>query len=417
MTYKNGLFVVGPESVGAHPGPACYRKGGALAITDANAVLGRLIPSQFPSIFGVNADEPLDVQASFDKFAILTEEINASRPGLKPYTLEEVAAGFIKVANEGMSRPMRSVSGFPTGRLITDHRTKRVCNQCPRSLLFRRSWRPACCCHRCWSRHRDCDCASFLLNPFCLRYSLCRQWVHFLHRRLTSVSAESSAPFSAVLAKDPSANQSVFKSVKDRIVVLQAQTAAQLLDQDVQERDAVFEATLGCHYDGSDTVLQIPFSASAREDFIAAHLQETSFSMPRNVVISSLRIRGIGKSFNITPADFVDELENARNVVSKPMAQAFSTTEGYFETPNGGRRIQAPVYKLDEMPAGCEVRGPAVIVDNTQTIVVEPTTTALVLSQHVIMTVTPEKATLPKDEEVLVADPIMMAVFGNRFMR
>lgn len=112
LTYKNGLFVVGPESVGAHPGPACYRKGGDLAITDANAVLGRLIPSQFPNIFGPNADESLDVQASFDKFAQLTKEINASRPGLKPYTLEEVAAGFIKVANEGMSRPMRSVCCF-----------------------------------------------------------------------------------------------------------------------------------------------------------------------------------------------------------------------------------------------------------------------------------------------------------------
>jgi 5-oxoprolinase (ATP-hydrolysing) len=72
--------------------------------------LGRLIPSQFPSIFGPNADEPLDLEASRTKFHQLTAEINASRPGVKAYSLEEVAAGFIRVANEGMSRPMRNVT-------------------------------------------------------------------------------------------------------------------------------------------------------------------------------------------------------------------------------------------------------------------------------------------------------------------
>lgn len=92
------------------PGPACYRKGGDLAITDANLVLGRLIPSQFPRIFGPNADEPLDVEASRSKFEFLTQQINASRPENTPYTVEEVAAGFIKVANEGMSRPMRQIT-------------------------------------------------------------------------------------------------------------------------------------------------------------------------------------------------------------------------------------------------------------------------------------------------------------------
>lgn len=92
------------------PGPACYRKGGELAITDANLVLGRLIPSQFPSIFGPNANEPLDVSASVKRFDELTKEINATRKGEKPYSIQEVAAGFVRIANEGMSRPMRNVT-------------------------------------------------------------------------------------------------------------------------------------------------------------------------------------------------------------------------------------------------------------------------------------------------------------------
>ena len=92
------------------PGPACYRKGGDLAITDANLILGRLIPSQFPSIFGPNADEPLDHSASLRKFEEMTAAINTSRQGHKPYTVHEVAAGFVRIANEGMSRPMRNVT-------------------------------------------------------------------------------------------------------------------------------------------------------------------------------------------------------------------------------------------------------------------------------------------------------------------
>lgn len=115
LTFKNNTFCVGPQSVGAHPGPACYRKCGELAITDANLVLGRLVPSTFPSIFGPNADEPLDFDASLAKFEEITKTINANAQ--RPYTIDQVAAGFLRVANENMSRPMRSLTeqkGYPT---------------------------------------------------------------------------------------------------------------------------------------------------------------------------------------------------------------------------------------------------------------------------------------------------------------
>ena len=62
LFYNNGVFVVGPESAGAQPGPVCYRKGGHLAVTDANAALGRVVPEYFPKIFGPNEDEMLDVE-------------------------------------------------------------------------------------------------------------------------------------------------------------------------------------------------------------------------------------------------------------------------------------------------------------------------------------------------------------------
>lgn len=76
LFFRSGLFVVGPESAGAHPGPACYRKGGPLTVTDANLILGRLLPEYFPKIFGPNENESLDVEITRQKFEELQKEIN-----------------------------------------------------------------------------------------------------------------------------------------------------------------------------------------------------------------------------------------------------------------------------------------------------------------------------------------------------
>lgn len=104
----------------ASPGPVCYRKGGHLSITDANLVLGRLVPSLFPHLFGPDANEPLDQASSLAAFVRLTADINSQRPSSTPYTTHEVAAGFLKLANEGMSRPMRKITE-QKGHSIASH--------------------------------------------------------------------------------------------------------------------------------------------------------------------------------------------------------------------------------------------------------------------------------------------------------
>lgn len=91
LFFKNGLFVVGPESASAHPGPTCYRKGGPLAITDANLVTGRLAVEMFPRIFGPNENEGLDVDGSQRAFEELAEQI--SRETGKRLSVDEVAQG------------------------------------------------------------------------------------------------------------------------------------------------------------------------------------------------------------------------------------------------------------------------------------------------------------------------------------
>lgn len=99
-----GLFRVGPESARAHPGPVCYRKNGYLAVTDANVVLGRVVPKYFPNIFGPNEDEPLDVQGARDAFEALTKQ-----PEAAGRTAAELAYGFWQVANEAMYVPTKRV--------------------------------------------------------------------------------------------------------------------------------------------------------------------------------------------------------------------------------------------------------------------------------------------------------------------
>ena len=96
LHWKNGLFMVGPDSAGAHPGPACYRKGGPLTVTDANLFLGRLQIKYFPKIFGPREDQPLDYEIVARQFQDLTNAINKETGN--NLTPEDVAIGYVAVA-------------------------------------------------------------------------------------------------------------------------------------------------------------------------------------------------------------------------------------------------------------------------------------------------------------------------------
>ncbi|GFY81766.1 oxoprolinase 1 [Actinidia rufa] len=124
LKFQFGAFRVGPESVAAHPGPVCYQKGGQLAVTDANLILGFVIPDYFPSIFGPSEDQPLDVKATREAFEKLAKQINSHRkyqdPSAKDMTVEEIAQGFVNVANETMCRPIRQLTEMK-GHEIRNH--------------------------------------------------------------------------------------------------------------------------------------------------------------------------------------------------------------------------------------------------------------------------------------------------------
>ncbi|MGE3306014.1 MAG: hydantoinase/oxoprolinase family protein, partial [Rhizobiaceae bacterium] len=104
LHFEAGRFRVGPDSAGANPGPACYRRGGPLAVTDANAMLGKLQPDFFPAIFGPAQDQRLDTRVVAEKFAALARQIGDGR------SAEAIAEGFVTVAVENMANAIKKIS-------------------------------------------------------------------------------------------------------------------------------------------------------------------------------------------------------------------------------------------------------------------------------------------------------------------
>ena len=108
LHYDGARFRVGPDSAGANPGPKCYRRGGPLAVTDANVMVGKLIPDFFPKIFGPAQNEPLDVGAVRHAFNNLAQKVNLQQDS--DASGEEIADGFIKIAVENMANAIKKIS-------------------------------------------------------------------------------------------------------------------------------------------------------------------------------------------------------------------------------------------------------------------------------------------------------------------
>ena len=114
LFYDGARFRVGPDSAGANPGPACYRRGGPLTVTDANVMVGKLVPAFFPKIFGPAQDQPLDAEVVRERFAALAAEIGDGREAA------QVADGFIRIAVENMANAILSIS-VQRGYDVTDY--------------------------------------------------------------------------------------------------------------------------------------------------------------------------------------------------------------------------------------------------------------------------------------------------------
>ena len=254
------------------------------------------------------------------------------------------------------------------------------------------------------------------------------------------LTAESAVPFAAeVTSQSIFGSSSTYKEVLARVDSMKADVTEELVEQGANADQIDFTVSIAVAYDGADTILQIPLSTNLLEEFKAAHLRETSFSMERKVNMSGVRVRGVGKSFSVSPKDYASGLVQAESAGQAIVGRSSSETTAYFEVDGSIQTVSTPVYVLGQVPLGSKIAGPAIIVDSTQTIVVEPGTTAFCLAEHVILrvpqslpltdTIVPQPngdstlaslknaaSSLLETVKPVKSDPIMLAVFANRFM-
>ncbi|QIW98729.1 hypothetical protein AMS68_004247 [Peltaster fructicola] len=396
LFWRNGLFVVGPESASAHPGPACYRKDGPLTITDANLFLGRLLPDFFPKIFGKNEDEGLDAAASEKLFKELTEQINKELGG-KSMSEDEVAYGFIKIANETMTRPIRSLTEA-RGHDTSKHRLATFGGA--------------------GGQHAVAIAQALGINQILVhRYS---SVLSAYGMALADVVDERQEPESKVWSEKGDVKQYLRGKMED----LKRKSAETLQDQGFKGEQIKFEEYLNMRYRGTESALMVakPSKEEAEKEydsddwafakaFVKQHEQEFGFTLPdRDIIVDDVRARGIGKTFDGLEKTVDQQLKQIKPKELQKGDKVFDTRQVFFE---GGRQ-KTSIYKLEDLSVGDSIQGPAIIADGTQTIVVPPEASALLIETHVVINIgeTGQEKVMTTKE----VDPIMLSIFAHRFM-
>lgn len=384
LAWRNGLFAVGPESASSHPGPASYRKGGPLTVTDANLFLGRLVPQTFPRIFGPNENEPLDEVIVRDKFEALTKDINAETG--RTLSPEEVACGFLDVANEAMCRPIRALTEAK-GHLLSRHNLS--------------SFGGA-------GGQHACEIAAKLGIQTIIvhKYS---SILSAYGMALADIVQEAQRPHSQVYSSEAQEEYlAVFQDLRDQV-------ETGIKDQGIEKSSIEFEHYLNMRYHGTETSMMILATPDGdfKAEFLRRHLQEFNFNFPedRPILIDDVRVRGIGKSKETgTDSELLSqEVELLQVSTESPLAD--TTRHVYFK---GHGNLNTPVYILGNLTSGTLIQGPAIILDSTQTLMVVPEATAKILSSHVVINVSSSLSKQTLSDTVI--DPASLSVFGHRFM-
>lgn len=392
---RNGLLAVGPESAGAHPGPACYRKGGPLTVTDANLFLGRLVLSSFPSIFGENANSPLDMAVVEAKFTEITAAFNAQTD--QSLTPQDVAHGFLEVANETMSRPIRNATEA-RGFVPENHHL----------VSFGGA-----------GGQHACDIAD--------RLGIRRRLIHKFSSLLSAYGiAQAELQYESLEPYGSKLDVAAKAHVAGRLAALRSKVAMELISQGADEKSLVFDESLVLRYFGTDTNLNVsrPEDGDYAASFEAMHLREFAFSMERDIVIESIKVRGTGSAGAVAEETSTLKELAASGALTAPKpreTQRVNIDGAWYDTG---------VLHLDVVPRGVAIAGPALLIDQTQTIFVSPTFRAHILASHVLLeklslttdttfSLSPTTAAAtgaPNPDSALTVDPIQLSVFAHRFM-
>jgi N-methylhydantoinase A/oxoprolinase/acetone carboxylase beta subunit/N-methylhydantoinase B/oxoprolinase/acetone carboxylase alpha subunit/very-short-patch-repair endonuclease len=377
--FDGSKFRVGPESAGANPGPAAYRRAGPLTVTDCNVMVGKLRPELFPAVFGRNGDETLDSCTVIEKFEALALEVNRATGTKK--TPEEIAAGFLQIAVENMANAIKHVS-VARGYDVTEYTL---------TCFGGAGGQHACLVADALGMER------VYIHPFAgvlSAYGMGLADVRTIKQ--SAVEAQlSDEKLSALAETFASLSEAGLTDVREQGI-----PAAQIR---VVER-------VSLKYSGTDTTIELPVTRSSKTSelvtaFEATYKQRYGFLMPnRALVIESVNVEAIGVTQSAA------ETAPQVHTRSAPLA-AHATVRAYM----AGATQDVRVYLREAMQAGDVIDGPAIIKEPNATSIIEPewrvTVTPL---NHLVLT----RAVAKRRAHAIgtTADPVLLEVFNNLFM-
>ncbi|HEV2866407.1 MAG TPA: hydantoinase B/oxoprolinase family protein, partial [Allosphingosinicella sp.] len=365
--YDGRRFRVGPDSAGAVPGPACYRRGGPLTVTDCNVVLGKIRPEHFPCVFGPGGDQPIHAEASLARCAEIAE-----RAGLSP---RAAAEGFIRIAVDNMANAIKQIS------IARGHDVTRYTLQCFGGA----------------GGQHACLVADAL--------GIGRVMIHPLAGVL---SAYGMGLADMVELRQRSLAGADLEQVLGE---LEAEACAALRAQGVEAPEVRRRAAL--RYEGSDTALEVEVGPAMDAAFEVAHRTRFGFVSEAPVIVETAIVEAVGRG----------EYQQSSPV------RGGGPAEGWWRGRSGGDGPPPPpavaggppprsgedvLDRASLSPGEC-VSGPAIIVDEAATTVVEPGWRAQVDPLHnlILTRAAPREAARAMGTE---ADPVMLEVMGNLFM-
>lgn len=403
LQFKNGLMQVGPESASSHPGPACYRKGGPLTVTDANLLLGRLVPEFFPKIFGEHENEPLDQEATVNKFDELTKHINVAHSDLEDKSVDEIAYGFLEVACENMARPIRQLTEAK-GHITSQHRL----------VSFGGAGG---------------QCAVHVAQLLSIDTVLIHKYSSVLSAygmALADVVEENQEPCAFTISEN---SDSQWCEIKERLNKIKNKSVKVLNGEGFTKSSINFEEFLNMRYQGTESGIMVPKTSDADSlvDFIKTfemmHKREFGFLFEsRSIIIDDIRVRASARAVQ-------EEEESVESQISKLCTSGKITNPSSvsfvknvcWKTDGELRRIPTEVYRLDDLDLGTTVNGPVIIADGTQTNIVPPGWQVTVLEKHLIVKKITEFTGIKSNEvekslDSIKIEPVLLSIFGHRFM-
>ncbi|WP_437972072.1 hydantoinase B/oxoprolinase family protein [Sorangium sp. So ce260] len=374
LGFDGARLRVGPESAGASPGPACYRRGGRLAITDANVMLGKIQPDFFPRVFGPRADEPLDREVVEQRFRAMAEEVH--RETSRPITPEQLAEGFLQIAVANMANAVKKIS-VARGYDVTQYTLQ--------------------CFGGAGGQH-----ACAVADALGMRRVLVHPLAGVLSAYGMGLSDQNAMREAAVERR---LDEAGLAAAHEALARIGGDAEAELVGQGFAPERVRRRERVHVRYDGTDTALVVPYgSAEAiRADFEAAYRKRFAFLMPdKALVLESVSVEAIG------PGDAAEERSaEARPHRPEADARVRMYTDGAFR--------DAALYRRERLGRGAMIDGPAIVAEANATTVVEPGWQAEITALgHMVLTrVSPRPERRAVGTEI---DPVMLEVFNNLFM-